>query len=316
MGSKINSKVSYLPGSRSLKGVAQARQVPLKHRRTTFDFSGVPRHWLAGDPFMTRLIDAMSINFPDGERFFMASVRNYEQRVTDPALREDIRLFVRQEAQHGFVHEQFNNLMNSQGVKADSIVRGLQFEMKIAQRLLPKKWQLAVTAAAEHLTATLGEGFLELMPEILTEGHPAMRALYAWHAVEEVEHKAVAFDVYQKAADGDYATRAAAMVVFTLFLHIRVALIMRHMFKADGIRVFPGVLARGMWKLYGPGGIMPVVVPRYLLWFKPGFHPWDTRLPRRAAAWMAEYDRHQDPLQAFDVAFADLLPPRAGAAAV
>jgi len=292
-------------------GSNAAEAVPLQHRRTKFGFDEVPRYWLGGDPFMSRLIDALSINFPDGERFFMDSVRNYEKRVTDPKLREDIRLFIRQEAQHGYVHEQFNDMMKAQGLKADQIVRALQVEMKVAQKRLPKKVQLAITAAAEHLTATLGEGFLELMPEILAEAHPEMRAMYAWHAVEEVEHKAVAFDVYESAAGGGYALRAAAMIVFTLWLHYKVARIMRHMFKADGIRVFPGVLARGLRRLYGPRGIIVTVAPRYLMWFKPGFHPWDTQLPTRAAAWIAEYEKHQDPMQAADAAFADLLAVRA-----
>lgn len=310
MGGKAMIKPAGKPsgGSKGTHG-AQAERAPIRHRRTTFDFSNVPAHWLGGDPFMSRLIDALSINFPDGERFFMDSVRNYEKLVTDPKLREDIRLFVRQEAQHGFVHEQFNAMMEAQGLKAGSIVRALQNEMKLAQKYLPKKFQLAITAAAEHLTATLGEGLLELMPEILADAHPEMRAMYAWHAVEEVEHKAVAFDVYQDVAHGDYFTRAAAMIAFTLYLHYKVARIMRHMLRTDGVRVFPRVLGGGLWKLYGPGGIVTTAAPRYLLWFKPGFHPWDTRLPKRAATWMADYEMHQDPHQAADAAFADVLPP-------
>lgn len=293
----------------SRRTAAGDRATPLQHRRTRLDFADVPRHWLSGDPFLTRLIDALSVNFPDGERFFMDSVRYYEKQVTDPALREAIRLFIRQEAQHGHVHEQFNALMQAQGIKADRIVLSLQREMKLAQKFLPRKFQLALTAAAEHLTATLGEGLLELMPEILADAHPDMRALYAWHAVEEVEHKAVAYDVYQDVAGGGYATRAVAMIAITAFIHYKVARIMAHMFRQDGVRFFPGLVGHGLRTLYGRRGIVTVSAPRYLQWFRPGFHPWDTQLPPRAATWIAEYGKDENPLRATDVAFADVIVP-------
>lgn len=289
----------------------QMAQVPIQHRRTRFDFSNVPPHWLDGDPFMTRFIDALSVHFPDGERFFMDSVRNYEQRVTDDKLRHDIRQFIRQEAQHGNAHEQYNAMLQEQGINAKRIVGILKAEARGAQKLLPKKIQLALTAAAEHLTATLGEGILEVAPELLRTSHPEMRAMYFWHAVEEVEHKAVAYDTYYGAADGDYASRAAAMVIFTLWLHVKVARVMNHMLRQDKVANRPMVFARGAWKLYGPRGLLTKIAPRYFAWFKPGFHPFDTALPPLAAAWIAEYEKHQDPKLATAVAFGELAPQEA-----
>lgn len=289
---------------------AAGNGVPLHHRRARFDFSQVPVHWLGGDPFLTRFIDALSIHFPDGERFFMDSVRNYEKRVTDPQLREDIRLFIRQEAQHGHAHEQYNAMIQSQGVNAARRVRLLQAEAKFAQKRLPKKVQLALTAAAEHLTATLGEGILEVMPELLADSHPEMRALYFWHATEEVEHKAVAFDTYYSAADGDYATRVLAMIVFTLWLPMKLAPVMNEMLKVDGKRNV-GVVARGMYRLIGPRGFLTRVAPRYLAWYKPGFHPFDTRLPAIARTWISEYEKDQDLHRATRIALAELPVARA-----
>lgn len=285
-----------------------AAAAPLRHRRTKFDFSAVPVAWAGGDLFFSRFIDALSINFPDGERFFMDSVRNFEHLVHDPKLQEDIRTFIRQEAQHGHAHEQFNAYIQAQGVNAARVVKILKAQKGYAQRKLSPKVQLALTAAAEHLTATLGEGMLELMPERLQQAHPEMRALYFWHAVEEVEHKAVAYDTYRHAADGDYATRAAAMVVFTLWLHVKIAQIMTHMARVDCVANKPAYFARGLWDLYGPRGFLTRLVPRYLAWFKPGFHPFDTSLPPLAQAWMDEYERHQDPKRAAAVAYQETQP--------
>lgn len=287
---------------------ASSAQPALRHRRTQFDFRDVPLYWADGDPFFTRFVDALSINFPDGERFFMDAVRNYEHLVTDPKLKEDIRVFIRQEAQHGHAHEQFNAHIQAQGVKADRVVKILKAQKAWAQKNLSKKFQLAITAAAEHLTATLGEGMLEVAPERLRTAHPEMRALYFWHAVEEVEHKAVAFDTYRDVADGDYATRAAAMIIFTLWLHVKVAEIMGHMFRVDGVRGRGRLIARGVWDMYGPRGFLTRLVPRYLAWFKPGFHPFDTSLPALAQAWMDEYEKHQDPVRAVAVAYGEAQP--------
>ncbi|MFZ5723643.1 MAG: metal-dependent hydrolase [Pseudomonadota bacterium] len=282
-----------------------AAVAPLRHRRTQFEFTDVPRYWADGDAFFSRFIDALSINFPDGERFFMDSVRRFEKQVQDPKLLEDIRTFIRQEAQHGFAHEQFNAHIQAQGVRADRVVKILKKQKAWAQRKLSPKWQLAFTAAAEHLTATLGEGMLELMPERLRTAHPEMRALYFWHAVEEVEHKAVAFDTYRQATDGGYTERAVAMVVFTLWLHVKVAEIMTHAFRVDGISGDRTMIARGIWNLYGPRGFLTRLLPRYLAWFKPGFHPFDTTLPPLAQAWIDEYEKHHDPIRACAVAYGE-----------
>lgn len=275
----------------------------LRHRRAKFDFDGVPAHWNGGDVFSTRFLDALSINFPEGERFFMDAVRAFEDRVSDPGLREQIRLFVRQEAQHGIAHARYNEHLGGQGVKVASIVRSLVRQQKSTQRRYTLKMQLALTAAAEHVTAMLAEGLVGAAPMLDERTDPTMRALFVWHAVEEVEHKAVAYDVYQQAAGGDYLTRATAMVVFTLYLHVRIAALMQHMFDVDRVgnrRVF---VARGLWRLYGPRGYLTRLLPSYLAWFKPGFHPWQSKMPVEVAAWIAEYEQHQDPLRATEAVF-------------
>ncbi|MDB4986813.1 MAG: metal-dependent hydrolase [Myxococcaceae bacterium] len=277
----------------------------IRHRRAKFEFPEVPVHWNGGDVFTTRFLDALSINFPVGERFFMDSVRAFESAVTDPTLREQITQFVRQEAQHGAAHANYNERMNAQGINVGSIVRSLTRQQKSTQRRMSPKKQLALTAAAEHVTAMLAEGLLGSAPMLDQRTDPTMRALFLWHAVEEVEHKAVAFDVYQTAAKGDYFTRVSAMVAFTLYLHVRIAAIMSHMLVVDGVPNRRAVVARGLWRMYGPRGYLTRLLPSYLAWFKPGFHPWQSGMPAPVAAWIAEYEQHQDPVRAMEAVFAD-----------
>lgn len=272
--------------------------IPIKPRKVTFDVSTVPRHWNGGDPVLTRFFDALSVHFPEGERFFIQSVRNFQDRVKEPGLREDIRHFIRQEGQHGIVHDRFNEVMVGQGVDVDKITSNLRRFIRSSQKYLPEKYQLAMTAAFEHFTATLGEAMLKDETDMFTEADPVMRAMFLWHGVEEVEHKAVAYDVYQTAAGGGYLSRVSALVVTMLMIHLVVGPVFVNMLRLDGAMRQPGVLMRGLNRLYGRRGILTRMLPEFLAWFRPGFHPWDTGMPEKVAAWLEEYGNHGDPMRA------------------
>ena len=272
--------------------------IPIKPRKVTFDVSTVPRHWNGGDPVLTRFFDALSVHFPEGERFFIQSVRNFQDRVKEPGLREDIRHFIRQEGQHGIVHDRFNEVMVGQGVDVDKITSNLRRFIRLSQKYFPEKYQLAMTAAFEHFTATLGEAMLKDETDMFTEADPVMRAMFLWHGVEEVEHKAVAYDVYQTAAGGGYLSRVSALVVTMLMIHLVVGPVFVNMLRLDGAMRQPGVLMRGLNRLYGRRGILTRMLPEFLAWFRPGFHPWDTGMPEKVAAWLEEYGNHGDPMRA------------------
>ena len=274
----------------------------IQPRKTHFDVSNVDSLWNGGDSVMTRFFDALSVHFPDGERFFIQSVRNYQNDIEDPKLRQDVRDFIRQEAQHGIVHDKFNEVMANQGVSVEKIISNTQTNLKFIQKYMPKKFQLAFTAALEHFTATLGEGILE-NEEVFRDADPVMRALFVWHAVEEVEHKAVAFDVYEQAAGGGYLTRVSALVSATLMVHAFVAPVFWHMLKIDGISSQPSKIVHGLNRFYGRKGILTRMLPTYLAWFKPGFHPWDTGIPKQVNLWMEKYNEKQDPLSASEEIF-------------
>lgn len=272
--------------------------ISIQPRKVVFDVASVPRHWNGGDPVLTRFFDALSVHFPEGERFFIQSVRNFQDQVTDQRLRDDIRHFIRQEGQHGIVHDSFNQVMAGQGVDVDKITANLRRFIRTTQKYLPQKYQLAMTAAFEHFTATLGEAMLQEETDMFRDADPVMRALFLWHGVEEVEHKAVAYDLYQTVAGGGYVTRVSALIIGTLMIHLVVAPVFWNMLKLDGVTRQPGVILRGLNRLYGRKGILVRMMPEFLDWFRPGFHPWDTGMPEKVAAWLDEYGRHGDPMQA------------------
>ena len=277
--------------------------IAIQPRTVDFDVSSVPRHWNGSDPVLTRFFDALSLHFPDGERFFIQSVRNFQNEVTDTKLRDDIRHFIRQEGQHGMAHDRFNQVMREQGINVEKAIGNLRLFIRTTQKYLPKKYQLAMTAAFEHFTATLGEAMLDDKNDMFDDADPVMRALFLWHGVEEVEHKAVAYDVYQTAAGGGYFTRTLALTTAMAMLPVIVAPVFWHMLKLDGATRNPLIILKGLNKLSGPRGILTKMLPEFLAWYRPGFHPWETGMPEKVANWLKEYEEHGDPMKASEVVY-------------
>jgi len=191
-----------------------AARPPIRPRKMDFPFgSDIPRHWAGGAALPTALANALNLVFPAGERFFVRSVRAYADVIKDdPKLAEDVRGFVGQEMRHGIEHERFFDIMRAQGIEIDRFLRLYEkIAFGVIEPIAPKSLRLSVTVAAEHLTATFAElAFERGVPAKYF--HPTMRDLLLWHAAEEIEHKAVAFDVLQK-VDPRYEVRVAGMVI-------------------------------------------------------------------------------------------------------
>ncbi|MGH6648628.1 metal-dependent hydrolase [Aquabacterium sp.] len=281
--------------------------VPREHLDFGLASQDIPRHWFGGDPFKTRFFDAMSTLFPEGERFFITCVRDFRGQVTDAAQLQAIQDFTRQEAQHGQVHKAFNQRLAAQGIKVDRILDNQRrFLFDTARTRLSRRQTLALTAASEHLTAIMAQCWFERR-DLFMDADPRVRAMYVWHAVEEVEHKGVAYDVMQEVARVGYVGRVLALLQVSIHFPLFVFQIMGHMFKVDGFnrRQRARLWAKGLWWLYGPGGMMTDVVRPYLAWYKPGFHPWDSGMLPHYPVWADALKRTGDVIAASDA----LTPP-------
>jgi predicted metal-dependent hydrolase len=179
------------------------------------DLSKVPRHWLAGNAAATAISNGINMLFPHGERFFVRSVKHYFDQVTDPVLREQVKAFFKQEGHHAKAHDDFNAVLRAQGFQIDQFLERYFAISNWMEKNLPAKLNLAGTAAAEHYTAILAEG--AFTKGVLDSLHPLMQQLLAWHAAEEIEHKAVAFDVLHT-VDDSYALRMAGLAYATVML--------------------------------------------------------------------------------------------------
>ena len=125
--------------------------VPRERLDFGLDRDDIPKYWFGGDAFKTRFFDAMSIIFPPGERFFMTTVRDFRDRITDPRLLQDIKDFNRQEAQHSMVHAQYNDRLRAQGMPVDALTKWLEKLLFDTYRSrYSREYTLGITGALEH----------------------------------------------------------------------------------------------------------------------------------------------------------------------
>ena len=220
--------------------------------------------------------DAWSLFFPAGESFFIDSVRRCEDQLQSPELRLQARQFIAQEAMHGREHQRYNALLQEAGLPAAYLAKRVHnFFAWVARRTSPKT-QLAITAGLEHITAIFAHSLLN-DERLLHGSDPNYAALWWWHVIEEIEHKAVAFDVYEAVCAADrlrYARRAGAMAGISLAfaaaaLTFHITLVTRSGHLAD---------LRGWGSLLGflflEPGLLRRVPRRYLDYFRRDFHPW------------------------------------------
>jgi len=185
-------------------------------RRPDFDFTqALPRHGIAGNAVATHVFNGLNLVFPDGERFFIDAVRDHLPALEDPELARQVRGFFGQEARHAREHERYFEALEAQGYEIRGFLRRFHGFVRFSTRWLPRGLRLAMTAGAEHYTATFGG--LALEDELVANAHPVVRDLIVWHATEEIEHKAVAWDVLQ-ATHPSYALRVAGFVLASLAL--------------------------------------------------------------------------------------------------
>ncbi len=251
--------------------------------------AGVPRHWHPAGRAVTRFFDNLSIFFPEGERFFMASVQAFAHRVAhDPAMRRAIRDFCAQEGIHGREHRGYNAMLEAQGIDVRAMEARVVRILERVKRLTPERSQLAATAALEHFTALLGHLILE-RPELLEGADPTRAALWRWHAAEENEHKAVAYDVYL-AAGGNYPERVVVMLAATIVFWAKVVEQQARFMRADGDLWSVREHAR-LWRFLwiDPGG-MQAMWRDWLAWFRPGFHPNELDSSAALAGWRASHE--------------------------
>jgi predicted metal-dependent hydrolase len=241
-------------------------------RRMDFQFGpDIPDDWADGNAMITALLAGLSAVFPPGERFFIESVRRYADQVSDPDLKERIRGFTGQEANHTKEHLAFNRFLDARGFPIGGIERFVDTRMRALGKNGSPAANLARTAALEHMTALLATAVLE-DGDFLEHSHPTIAAFWKWHAIEEIEHRSVAFDVYRACVD-DEPLRRRMMAMVTVLFSTLSAIRMVVMMKRTGHLLDLPAWAGGMNRLLGRRGLLRRAFPLYRAYYRRSFHP-------------------------------------------
>ncbi len=234
------------------------------------------RWWMNGDPVASAFHNALSITFPRGEAFFVESVKAFREG-TPPKLAGEIRSFVTQEVMHSREHVSFNKRVSDAGYRIDHLEQ-VVIDTLALTRGRPEIFNLAVTMALEHYTAIMAQMMLA-DPDYYAGSDRELADMWRWHAIEEIEHKGVAYDTWLHATR-DW-TRAKRWKVKTIMMLIVTQRFWTKRWSAtldllaqDGITGWRAK-ARLAWYLVGtPGTLRKLFVP-WATFFLPGFHPWN-----------------------------------------
>jgi predicted metal-dependent hydrolase len=261
----------------------------IRTRRIEFDYPAddLPRHYMGGgDLVMSHVVTVLSCLFPEGEDFFVRTVRRYRDRITDPELRAQVAGFIGQEASHGHQHRLFNERLAKLGYPTRRIDRMTRMGLRLGERVLPASVNLATTAALEHYTATLAAVLLTDPEARAMFDVDEVRSMFLWHALEESEHKAVAFDVFQTVS-GNHLVRVGVMnfvtmsFILTVVAHTAASVLGDHSSRdLRRVACSLGRLRRSPW-------LNRRVVRHIRAYNRRGFHPDDYDTTALVEEWRA-----------------------------
>ena len=270
-------------------------------RRMNFDFDNVPEYWMDGSAGLTHFMTALSALFPAGEKFFIDSVRavrNHPAIKDNQALQKEISAFIGQEAMHTQEHVGFNASAQKYGhdvatldAKTDTVIQAARKVFaKVAKPcgITQEMVDLTATTALEHFTATIASELLrnQHIQDLMTD--KTMATLWAWHAIEENEHKAVAYDVFEGVFGRGikaYALRTGSLTLAMVILFITQSYFLARLLNED--KQFNLESLKDIYSYaYSPSkGIITGMGKEMLAYFRPGFHPNDLDTVSLLATW-------------------------------
>ncbi|MBB5685395.1 metal-dependent hydrolase [Sphingobium boeckii] len=234
------------------------------------------RWWLGGDPIATAFYNALSITFPKGEAFFIDSVRSFREGVP-PKLEQEINAFIKQEVMHSREHVSFNRRVSDAGYEIAALEDVVTKSLELTKDR-PAILNLAVTMALEHYTAIMAQRMLSDR-STFAGAEPELANMWKWHAIEEIEHKGVAYDTWLHATKDwsrfkRWKVKTIMMLIVTREFWRKRFQGMLYLLRQDGIEG-PKAWARILWFWFGKPGVIRKLIPAWSAFFLPRFHPWN-----------------------------------------
>ncbi len=249
-------------------------EIVIEPRRPEFDFSNVDKYWLK-DPFTSHFMNALSIVVPLSERTVIDIVRKNADKITDPRLIRDIDALIRQEGRHALMHMRCNDLLEKCGYPAiRPFERFHKFFIRLLRRISPPTCELAMPAAFEHFTSAISRDFIVKQKIWVGDQSNAAIDFTNWHALEELEHQAVCFDVFSALEKRTWLLTLSLFFIWMPATLISVYGLQLYLLLKDGI-----LLRRENWGPYLKFIFqsLPMLTRGALKYVDKGFRPWSPK---------------------------------------
>ena len=249
-----------------------SKLIEVQPRKLSWSFAGTRRHWFAGSPALTHMLNAYTLLVPDNEKYYIRTLSRCLDRIRCPRLKASLHAFMRQESLHGIAHQKYWQTLEDHGLDASGYVKAVNFFVyRMCEPVQPLRLRVSIVAAIEYLNAVWAHIFLS--DNVLCEADGELRKLFDWHFAEEIEHKAVAHEVLDEVFPG-YWTRIAgaciAMPMFYLLVLIGLASLLRTDKEARGRAAL-----RDLRQLFFTQGFLRKNLRHIKRYMRRDFDPWD-----------------------------------------
>lgn len=234
------------------------------------EIKNIHKYWFDDNPSLTHFMSALSVLFPEGERFFMKTMNAYRNDLEQSTI-EELNIFCRQEANHGRMHDAMNKSLDSLTNSKTLLLldNRTKFILSLASKLLTKKQQLSVTVCLEHITGVMGDQLLR-REDITSLMKGDMKIGWIYHGTEELDHCDVSYNIYEEIGGGATLRRVMMLPVTTALIYITLYNWIKLMHSdKNGHKN----LIKSLNIIAGKNGFITGMIPEYMKWFKEDYHP-------------------------------------------
>jgi len=277
---------------------AAGEPVPLRDIR--FEWPDDTRAvWHPTKPEFAAACNSLSLGMPYGEPYVIASVRAVLGDINPevaPGLADEARAYIDQERGHYRQHRRFNDLVTVEHPGLRRIERWMATSYRWLRRHRSRKFNVAFAAGFEAIAFSAARWIDSNRRELFTGADTLPATLFLWHLAEEVEHKNVAFDVWEH-VDGNRLRYLVAMSTSFLMLVWFIFLgTITQLWRTR--RIFNPVtwFRLTAWGIRFAFEVLPVMAVTAL----PGHHPRDLVDPSWMPLWLRDYDPESGTIPAWD----------------
>lgn len=257
-------------------------------RKMAFDVErGAGGLWNPRLPELSHTLNAFQLALPYLEPYFIDAVREGAELVSDPQLKADALAFCAQEANHSRQHKRYCRLLQQRYPRLKELETAIQQSLIRSRQEDPLPWRLAYTAGYEAITAQLARWLFRRADDWFDGADEHFAALMTWHAAEEIEHRHVAYDVFQ-AVDEGYSLRARGLLAALKKTYADMMPAVTYMLEVDGYA--KRLDSRGR-RLRLRMELVSELLPAAGRYLTPGYHPSRDAEPRGFAEWLGAH-RH------------------------